>query len=330
MKTLITGATGFVGAAVLRQLLDRGHDVRALVRKTSDLRNLKGLEVETCTGDLNDTESLNLALQGCNALFHIAADYRIWAPNPDEMVRNNLSGSKNLMTAALAAGIERIVYTSSVATLGLLPGGAPADEATLSSLETMVGAYKRSKFLAEQEVQRLINEENLPAIIVNPSAPIGPRDIKPTPTGRMVLQAAKGAMPAYVETGLNVVHVDDVAAGHILAYEKGEIGERYILGGENMTLKKILILIAEITGGRPPKFSIPHNAILPFAYLAETWANISGGKEPFATVDGINMAKKKMFFKSGKARDKLGFTSRPAGQAFADAIKWFEENGYLN
>ncbi|MDP6109676.1 MAG: NAD-dependent epimerase/dehydratase family protein, partial [Rhodospirillales bacterium] len=257
MKTLITGATGFVGAAVLRQLLDRGHDVRALVRKTSDLRNLKGLEVETCTGDLNDTESLNLALQGCNALFHIAADYRIWAPNPDEMVRNNLSGSKNLMTAALAAGIERIVYTSSVATLGLLPGGAPADEATLSSLETMVGAYKRSKFLAEQEVQRLINEENLPAVIVNPSAPIGPRDIKPTPTGRMVLQAAKGAMPAYVETGLNVVHVDDVAAGHILAYEKGEIGERYILGGENMTLKKILILIAEITGGRPPKFSIP-------------------------------------------------------------------------
>ena len=330
MKTLLTGATGFVGAAVLRHLLSKNHDVRALVRETSDRRNLERLEVEACVGDLNDPDSLKSAVNGCRYLFHVAADYRIWAPDPGDMLRNNLTGTRNIMKAALNAGIERIVYTSSVATLGVLPEGKPADEKTPSSLETMVGAYKRSKFLAEQEVQRFIQEENLPAVIVNPSAPIGPRDIKPTPTGRMVVQAAKGAMPAYVDTGLNIVHVDDVATGHLLAFEKGEIGERYILGGENLTLKQILMVIAEITGGRPPKFSIPHNAVLPFAYIAEAWAKMTNGNEPFATVDGINMAKKKMFYKSDKAGEKLGYSAKPANLAFADAIKWFEENNYLN
>lgn len=330
MKTFLTGATGFVGAAVLRQLVAEGHEVRALVRATSDRRNLAGIDVETCVGDLNDPDSLKSVLSGCQTLFHVAADYRIWTPDPDEMLKSNLGGAKNIMAAAQKANIERIIYTSSVATLGVLPDGQSADEETSSSLETMVGAYKRSKFLAEQEVQRLIKEENLPAIIVNPSAPIGPRDIKPTPTGRMVVQAAKGAMPAYVDTGLNVVHVEDVAAGHLLAFNKGEIGERYILGGENMTLKEILVMIAEITGGKSPLFSIPHNAILPFAYLAELWAKLTNGREPFATVDGINMARKKMFFQSDKARQKLGYNPRPAKQAFADAIKWFEENHYLN
>ncbi len=330
MKVLLTGATGFVGAAILRRLVSRGDDVRVLVRESSDWRNLEGLNCEIVIGDLTDKSSLKAALQNCQALFHVAADYRIWMRNPDEMVETNVTGTTHLMEAALSAGVPRIVYTSSVATLGSNADGTPADEATPSSLGSMVGTYKRSKYLAEQEVHRLIKEHSLPAIIVNPSAPLGPRDIKPTPTGRMIAKASKGEMPAYVDAGLNVVHVDDVARGHILAFENGVMGERYILGGENMTLKSILDTIAIITGKSAPKICIPHNIVLPLAYLAEAWTRLSNGSEPFATVDGVNMAKKKMYFSSDKAIREIGYTYRPATEAFRDAIKWFGDNGYLD
>jgi dihydroflavonol-4-reductase len=330
LKVLLTGATGFVGAAVLRQLLDRGDQVRVLVRESSDRRNLEGLDCEMCIGDLNDKESLTDALNECQAVFHVAADYRIWARHPEEMTKTNVAGTQNIMTAALSANVEKIIYTSSVATLGINPDGSPGDEETPSSLDTMTGSYKKSKFLAEQVVQRLIIEQSLPAIIVNPSAPIGPRDIKPTPTGRMIVQAARGEMPAFVDTGLNVVHVDDVACGHLLAFDHGIIGERYILGGEDLTLKAILELVAEVTGKKAPTMCIPHNVVLPIAYLAEAWSRLTNATEPFATVDGVNMAKKKMYFSSAKAEARLGYAHRPAIEAIQDAIKWFGAAGNLD
>jgi dihydroflavonol-4-reductase len=330
LKVLLTGATGFVGAAVLRQLLDRGDQVRVLVRESSDRRNLEGLDCEIYLGDLNDKDSLKAPLNECQAVFHVAADYRIWARHPEEMTKTNVTGTQNIMTAALFANVEKIIYTSSVATLGINPDGSPGDEETPSSLDTMTGTYKKSKFLAEQVVQRLIIEQSLPAIIVNPSAPIGPRDIKPTPTGRMIVQAARGEMPAFVDTGLNVVHVDDVARGHLLAFDHGIIGERYILGGEDLTLKAILELVAEVTGKKAPTMCIPHNVVLPIAYLAEAWARLTNAMEPFATVDGVNMAKKKMYFSSAKAEAQLGYAHRPAIEAIQDAIKWFGAAGNLD
>ncbi len=264
MNTLITGASGFVGSAVLRQLIAAGHTVRALVRPNSDRRNLIGLSVEIVTGDLTDRRSLDRALTGCSFLFHVAAIYRLWVPHPEEIYKTNVTGTHDIMLAAANAGIKRIVYTSSVATLGLPSDGSPADESTPASLKDMVGHYKRSKFLAEAEVKRLADEEGLPVVIVNPSTPVGPRDLKPTPTGRLILDAALGRMPAYVDTGLNFVHVDDVAIGHLLAFDHGKIGDRYILGAQNMTLKEILTELAMLTGRRPPKIRLPHNLVLPF------------------------------------------------------------------
>jgi dihydroflavonol-4-reductase len=330
VKTLITGATGFVGSAVLRQLIESGHSVRALVRPGSDRRNLAGLSIEICTGDLTDRPSLDRALAGCSALFHVAADYRLWVINPREIYEANVTGTRNIMLAAAHAGVTRIVYTSSVATLGLNPDGSPADEDTPVSLADMIGHYKRSKFLAEAEVKRLAEEEGLPVIIVNPSTPVGPRDIKPTPTGRIIVDAASGRMPAYVDTGLNLVHVDDVAAGHLLALERGKIGERYVLGAVNMTLKEILTELAAITGRRPPRIRLPHNLVLPIAYISEAWARTIGGKEPRVTLVGVRLAKKKMFFSTGKARRVLGFHPRPVEEALRDAVNWFREHGYLN
>jgi dihydroflavonol-4-reductase len=328
MTTLITGATGFVGSAVLRRLVEAGHDVRALVRPASDLTNLDGLSVDIVAGDVSDRALLDRAAAGCEAVFHVAADYRLWISKPEEMYAANVDGTRNVMLAAANAGASRIVYTSSVATLGLKPDASPADEDTPSTLEDMIGHYKRSKFLAEAEVRRLAAEEGLPAVIVNPSAPIGPRDVKPTPTGRLVVQAASGRMPAYVDTGLNVVHVDDVATGHCQAFERGRIGERYILGGWNMTLREILGEIAAITGRRPPRIRLPHNLVLPIAYLAETVVRIRGRGEPVATVDGVRMAKKRMFFSSDKARRELGWGPREARLALEDAIAWFRRHGY--
>lgn len=325
MRILITGATGFVGSAVLRQLVDAGHEVCALARPNSDRRNLKGLPVRLALGDLTDPPSLERALAGCQALYHIAADYRLWVPHREEMIRNNVDGTRNIMLAAARAGVERIVYTSSVATLGLNRDGSPSDEATPVTYEDMVGPYKQSKFLAEAEVRRLVAEQGLPVVIVNPSTPLGPRDIRPTPTGRMVADAAAGRMPAYVDTGLNIVHVDDVATGHLLAFEKGKIGERYILGGENMTLREILHQIAALAGRKPPSVRIPHNAILPLAYAVEFWARLTGGKkEPLVTVDGVKLAKKHMFFTSAKAERDLGYHPRPAREAIRDAVEWFK------
>lgn len=328
MTTLITGASGFIGSAVARRLVEAGHRVRALVRPTSDLTNLQGLPIELVTGDLSDRASLDGAVAGCEAVFHMAADYRLWIPRPEETYAVNVEGTRNVMRAAADAGVSRIVYTSSVATLGLEPDGSPANEETPATLEDMIGHYKRSKFLAEAEVRRLAREEGLPVVIVNPSAPIGPRDIKPTPTGRMVVEAASGRMPAYVDTGLNVVHVDDVATGHLQAFERGRVGERYILGGQNMTLGEILFQIAAITGRRPPRVRLPHSVVLPIAYVAEAVARITGGGEPMATVDSVRMAKKRMFFSSDKARRELGWAPREARLALEDAVDWFRRHGY--
>lgn len=328
MTILVTGGTGFVGAAVVRKLLEDGQAVRALARKGSDRRNLDGLDIEIAEGDLTDPDSLKRAAQGITALFHVAADYRLWVPDPAAMLRANVQGSRDIIRAAAEAGAERIVYTSSVAVLGIPKDGTPGDEASPVTVDDMIGIYKRSKFIAEQEVHRLVREEAAPVVIVNPSTPVGPRDVKPTPTGRMIVEAASGKMPAFVDTGLNVVDVDDVAAGHLLAWRRGEIGQRYVLGGENMTLGAILGEIARITGRAAPKVCIPHGVVLPIAHLAEAWARLFGG-EPFATVDGVKMARKKMFFSSDKARAAFGYAPRPAAEALARAVVWFKANGYV-
>ena len=329
-KALVTGATGFVGAGVARALIAEGFAVRVLVRRQSPRTNLAGLAVEVAEGDLTDPASLRRAAAGCTAVIHVAADYRLWTRDAAAMFRVNVEGSRAVVLAAMQAGASRIVYTSSVATLGIPGGGASGDESTPVAFADMIGPYKQSKFKAEEEVRRLIAEENAPVVIVNPSTPIGPGDVKPTPTGRMIVEAARGRIPAFVETGLNVVHVDDVAAGHVLALRQGRVGERYVLGGENMALGDILAEIARLTGRRPPKVRIPHGAVLPIAVLAEAWARlIPSAGEPFVTVDGIKMARKKMYFSSAKAARELGYAPRPALQALADAVAWFRRHGYV-
>src|SRR5260370_32567382 len=325
---LVTGATGFVGTAVARALIATGRPVRALCRPNRDRRNLAGLDLEIAEGSLEDARSLAAGVAGCGALYHVAADYRLWVRDPTAMYRANVEGTRALMTAALAAGVERVVYTSSVATLGLHGDGTPADETTPSTLDDMVGPYKRSKFLAEVEVHRLVERRQLPAVIVHPSTPIGPRDIKPTPTGRIIVEAASGRMPAFVDTGLNLVHVDDVAAGHIAALQRGRIGERYILGGENVRLATMLADIAEIVHRRPPRLRFSIAALYPIALGAEWLAGLTG-KEPFAPRDGLRMARHYMFFNAAKARRELDYTSRPYLQAIADPIAWFNQAGYV-
>lgn len=329
MTSLVTGATGFVGSAVVRALLDAGEVPRVLVRPASDRRNLEGLGVDLAEGDLCDPGSLARACRGCQALFHVAADYRLWVPRPAELYAANVDGTRALMEAAGAAGVKRIVYTSSVATLGLNRDRSPADEATPAGLADMIGHYKRSKFLAEEAVRDLVRDAGLPAVIVNPSMPLGPRDIRPTPTGRLIVEAARGRIPAFVDTGLNVVHVEDVAAGHLRAFEHGEVGERYILGGENLALAEILAVVAKLCGRPRPRLRLPHGLVLPVAYGAEAWARLTRGAEPFVTVDGLRMSRKWMFFSSAKAEAELGYQARPAEAALADAVAWFREAGYL-
>ncbi|MGN6728349.1 MAG: hopanoid-associated sugar epimerase [Rhodanobacteraceae bacterium] len=324
---LVTGATGFVGSAVVRTLLDAGQRVRALVRATSRLDNLRGLDIETVTGDLCAPETLRAAVRGCRGVFHVAADYRMWTRRPSEIYATNVRGSRNLLLAAARAGVQRMVYTSSVATLGTTRDGSPADEETSASYEDMIGHYKRSKFLAERKVRALAKIHELDVVIVNPAAPVGPRDIKPTPTGRMILDAARGRMPAYVDTGLDIVHVDDVASGHWLAYQRGTRARRYILGGENLTLREILTRVAAISGHRPPRWRLPPGAVLPVARIAETWARFSG-REPLITVAGVELSRKRMFFSHARAARELGYAPRPAQAALEDAVKWFDANGY--
>ena len=327
MTVLVTGATGFIGSAVLRQLILRGEAVRVLARRGGDRRNLAGLEVETVEGDLNDPEARVRATRGIAGLFHVAADYRLWVPDPAAMYGTNVDSTVDLLRRAADAGASRIVYTSSVATLGLHADASPSDEDTPVDLADMIGPYKRSKFMAEDAVRKLTTS-GLPVVIVNPTAPVGPRDIKPTPTGRMVIEAAAGRMPAFVDTGLNIVHVDDVARGHLLARDKGVVGQRYILGGENMSLAEILARIAALTGGKAPTIKLPTAAILPIAYLAEAWARLSG-REPFVTVDGVKLSRKRMYFSSAKAIRDLGYAARPADEGLSDAIAWFRAHAML-
>jgi dihydroflavonol-4-reductase len=312
---------------VARALLARGHRVRVLARPNSDRRNLAGLAVEIAEGAMEDPPSLARAVAGCRYVYHVAADYRIWVPDPAPMFRANVDGTRDLLTAALEAGAERVVYTSSVATLGLVAGGS-ADEETPSRLDDMIGPYKRSKFAAEEVARGLARERGLPVVIVNPSTPVGPGDIKPTPTGRLIVEAARGQMPAFVDTGLNIVHVDDVAEGHLAAAEKGRIGERYILGGENLALAEILAGVAQAVGRRPPWLRVPHSVLFPVAIGAELAARVTG-RDPFVTLDGVRMSRKKMYFSSEKASRELGYTPRPAREAIADAVSWFGANGYL-
>jgi dihydroflavonol-4-reductase len=323
---LVTGASGFVGSAVVRALLAEGRRVRVLMRPSSDRRNIAGLDVEVRIGSLDEWGTLAAAVAGCGALYHVAADYRLWVRDPDAMYAANVDGTVRLMAAAQEAGVERIVYTSSVATLGQTLDGTSADETTPSRLAGMIGPYKRSKFLAEDAVRRMVREQALPAVIANPSTPVGPRDLKPTPTGRMIIEAAAGRMPAFVDTGLNLVHVDDVAQGHLLAERHGRVGERYILGGENMTLAAILRAIAQLYDRKPPKLQLPVAAIWPVALVAEMVGRITG-REPFVTFDGLRMAKKRMFFTSSKAERELGYRARPALDAIADAVHWFRAAG---
>jgi dihydroflavonol-4-reductase len=328
MTTLLTGATGFVGSAVARVLAARGHSLRLLSRPTSDRRNLAGLDAEVVTGDLTDPASLARAAAGCRYVVHVAADYRFWVPNPTEMLRANVEGTVAMMRAAQQAGAERIVHCSSVAALGHTADGSPAGEATPVDQEALISTYKRSKYQAEQAVLELVRAENLPAVIVNPAAPVGPRDIKPTPTGKMIMDAANGRIPAYLDTGLNVVHVDDVAEGHALALERGQIGERYILGGENFDLKDLLALVAHVTGRRPPTIRLREAWIWPIALGLEGFARVTGIAPP-VTRDHLKMARKKMFFSSAKAIAALGYAPRPARQAVEDAVAWFRVNGMV-
>ncbi|MGB9330959.1 MAG: hopanoid-associated sugar epimerase [Steroidobacteraceae bacterium] len=327
MRALVTGATGFVGSAVARALLREGWQVRTLVRENSNRRNLERLEVETVAGDLSNRSSLEHAVAGCEALFHVAADYRLGARNPQELYRTNVEGTRNVLNASRIGGVERVVYTSSVATIGIPADGSPGSEATPVALSDMIGHYKRSKFLAEQ-VARDAAQAGGSVVIVNPSTPVGPGDVKPTPTGRMVLDAAAGRMPAYVDTGLNIVHVDDVAAGHLLALHHGRDGERYILGGDDMTLREILVEIARIVGRSPPRIRLSSAALLPVAYAAEAVGRLTG-RTTRITVEGVRMARKRMFFSSDKAVRELGYRWRAATQAFEDAVLWLREQRLL-
>ena len=328
MTTLVTGATGFVGSAVARVLAARGHDLRLLTRASSDRRNLAGLEADVVTGDLTDPASLKRAAAGCRYVFHVAADYRVWVPDPDAMLRANVDGALAMVRAAADAGAERIVHCSSVAALGQSGDGTPANEDTPTDETDFPGIYKRSKYLAEKAVLDLARRESLPVVVVNPAAPVGPRDIKPTPTGKMILDAAAGRMPAYIDTGLNIVHVDDVAEGHVLALEKGRIGQRYVLGGEDMPLKDILGLVADVVHRRPPFIRLPEAVVWPAAFVMEKLASVTG-IPPMMTRDHLKMARKKMFYSSAKAKKELGYSPRPVRLAVEDAVAWFKANGML-
>jgi len=327
-RVLVTGASGFVGSAVVRALLAAGYPVRVLVRASSPRGNLGALDVEVIEGDMLDAASVARAMAGVRYVMHVAADYRLWSLDREEIRRTNVVGTRTVMEAALHAGVERIVYTSSVAALALHPLGHAADESTALVEAAAIGAYKRSKVAAQHLVEKMIAEHALPAVIVNPSTPIGPRDIRPTPTGRIIVEAASGRMPGYVDTGLNLVHVDDVAAGHLAALRRGRIGERYILGGQNVLLADMLREIAAVVGRRPPRLRMSRRLLFPAAAVAEMIASRTG-REPFLTLDGLRMAKHRMYFTSDKAARDLGFVARPYAEGLRDAIAWFREAGRL-
>ena len=325
---LVTGASGFVGSAVARALVARGLHVRVLMRPSASRLNIAKLYCEQVAGDMRDEESMVAAMKGARYLFHVAADYRLWARDKNEIFASNVEGTRNLMEEVMRAGVERVIYTSSVATIALRSDGLSADETVPLREDQGIGAYKRSKIAAERLVEAMVAERGLAAVIVNPSTPIGPRDVKPTPTGRIIVEAAKGRIPAFIDTGLNLVHVDDVAEGHLAALHRGKIGERYILGGQDVHFSEMLGDIAALVGRRAARIRLPWRALIPVAYVAETVANMTG-REPFATLDGVRMAKYRMFFTSTKAEQDLGYRSRPYITGIEDAVRWFRDTGYL-
>lgn len=324
----VTGAGGFVGFAVARHVAEAGYSVRTIARPGASRQNLMAADCEVIAGDLRDADTVARAMKGVQAVFHVAADYRLWAPNPAEIRRNNVVMTENIMRAALAEGVERIVYTSSVATIEPANNSIPSDETKPLAEESAIGAYKRSKIAAERLVEQMILTHSLPAVIVNPSTPIGARDIRPTPTGRIVVEAASGRMPAFVETGLNLVHVDDVARGHLAAYQYGRIGERYILGGQNAPLRQMLTDVALLVGLRPPRIRLSPKVVMPFAIAAEAVARFTG-REPFVSVDALKMSRHKMYYSSAKAERELGYTARAYNEALVEAIAWFRSAGYI-
>jgi dihydroflavonol-4-reductase len=325
--TLITGASGFVGSAIAKAFREAGHEVRALIRTSSRRTNIDPVDL-IALGDVRDRDAVAAALRGARYVVHAAADYRLWAPSPAEILATNVEGTHIVMEEALRAGVERIVYTSSVATIDA-SAAMPGDESRRLTEDRAIGAYKKSKVIAERLVDGMVRSASLPAVIVNPSTPIGPRDVKPTPTGRIIVEAARGRMPGFVDTGLNFVHVDDVAAGHLAALRKGAIGERYILGGENVHLRDMLAEIARIIGHRPPRLQFPIDAVFPVAIVAELMSRVTG-REPFVTRDALKMARHHMFFDDSKARRELGYRSRPYQQGIVDALAWFQDRGYLD
>ncbi|MDO8757594.1 MAG: NAD-dependent epimerase/dehydratase family protein [Elusimicrobiota bacterium] len=326
-SAFLTGGTGFVGASLARLLLKQGLKVKALARKGSDRRNLAGIDVEIVEGGLLDKDAIEAGVQGCRYAFHVAADYRIWIPDPKSMYEANVDGTEIVLRAAAKAGAERIVHCSSVAAVKVPDDHTPVDETSeYASLEEIVGHYKKSKYLADVLALKL-GKEGLPVVVVNPAAPIGPYDIKPTPTGKLVVDFLNGRIPSYIDTGLNIVHVEDVALGHWYAAQKGRIGERYILGGENLTLKEVLDLLAEVSGRPGPKFKTPYPIAYAFSAV-DTALAIVRGTTPLAPLDAVRMAKHYMWFKSDKAKNELGFAPRPAKIALKDAVEWYRANGY--
>jgi dihydroflavonol-4-reductase len=326
MKVLVTGASGFVGGAVARALVHAGAEVRALVRADSDRRNFDGLAVESVTGDLRDQASLRRALTGCRQLYHIAAHYALWAKDPSIFYDINVTGTRNMLEAAREVGIERTVYCSTIGAIGLPPGGGVGTEETPVSLDQMAGHYKRSKYLAEQEVLKLA-KGGLPVVIVNPSAPVGAGDVKPTPTGQVIVDFMKGRMPAYIETGMNLIDVDDVAAGHLLAMEKGRQGERYILGNKNLMLRDVFEILSGLTGVKAPTLRLPRLAVLPLAYGNQWLASLTGWT-PRIPLEGVKMAKYKMHYDCSKAVRELGLPQTPPEVALEKAVRWFRTHGY--
>jgi dihydroflavonol-4-reductase len=328
MTTLVTGASGFLGSHVARLLAERGEHVRVLLRATSQTRLLEGLAVERASGDLRDASSLAKALAGVRIVYHVAADYRLWARDPREIYESNVQGTRNLLEAAKRANVEKFVYTSTVGTIAVPRDGALPDENTITFIQEMIGVYKRSKWLAEQEARQAA-AAGLPVVIVNPTTPVGPGDAKPTPSGRIIVDFLNGRMPAYVDTGLNFVPVEDAAAGHLLAAERGRIGERYILGGENLTLKQALEILSRVSGRRAPRVRVPHVLALAAGYADAALSRLVG-REPQIPLDGVRMARHNMFVGTAKARAELGFVAEPIAAAFARAVRWYETSGYVS
>ncbi len=321
--TFVTGATGFIGSHVVQLLLRRGDRVRILARNSSRKSNIEGLSCEVVIGDLKDSTSLLRCIQGCRRVYHVAADYRLWSRNPEEIYQNNVAGTRNLLSACCEARVEKVIYTSTVGTIGMRKDGVPADEDSPVNLDDMIGHYKRSKYMAEQ-VALEFAASGLPVIIVNPTTPVGAGDIKPTPTGKIIVDFLRGHLPAYVDTGLNLVHVADVAEGHLLAEEKGRVGERYLLGGENWTLEEILDHLATLTGARLPRFRLPWTVAYLAAYLDELVVGTILRKEPSIPLEGARMAQYKMFVSIEKARRELGYNPRPVEQALREAVEYFQ------